>query len=67
MAQDERRNIFETTSHHTQLGLQYLPAVARKLYHCIDIGQPFDFLAWFEYATEDSNAFEELVSLLRKT
>jgi chlorite dismutase len=67
MAQDERRKIFETKSHHTQTGLKYLPAIARKLYHCRDIGQPFDFLTWFEYAPEASNAFEDLVISLRQT
>lgn len=67
LAQDERRKIFETQSHHTATGLNYLPAVARKLYHCRDIGQPFDFLTWFEYAPEDSEKFEELVFLLRQT
>jgi len=65
MAQDERRKIFEAQSHHTAIGLQYLPAIARKLYHCRDIGQPFDFLTWFEYAPEDSDKFEELVKSLR--
>jgi Chlorite dismutase len=67
LAQDERRKIFETKSHHTEIGLKYLPAIARKLYHCRDIGQQFDFLTWFEYAPEHSNAFEELVSSLRNT
>ena len=67
LAQDERRRIFETKSHHTETGLKYLPAVARKLYHCRDIGEPFDFLTWFEYAPEDSDSFEELVNNLRKT
>ncbi len=67
MAQDERRKIFETKSHHTETGLKYLPAIARKLYHCRDIGQPFDFLTWFEYAPEDSDKFEELVKSLRET
>lgn len=67
MAQDERRKIFETKSHHTEIGLNYLPAVARRLYHCRDIGQPFDFLTWFEYAPEDSQQFEELVNSLRQT
>ncbi len=67
MAQDERRAIFEKQSQHTQTGLKYLPAIARKLYHCRDIGQPFDFLTWFEYAPSDSDAFEELVAALRKT
>ena len=44
-----------------------MPAIARKLYHCRDIGQPFDFLTWFEYAPEDSDNFEELVKALRET
>jgi chlorite dismutase len=67
LAQDERRKIFENKSHHTKTGLKYLPAIARKLYHCRDIGEPFDFLTWFEYAPEHSDAFEELVAALRNT
>ena len=67
LAQDERRKIFETQSQHTQTGLKYLPAIARKLYHCRDIGEPFDFLTWFEYAPSHADAFEELVNSLRKT
>ncbi len=67
MAQDERRKIFETKSHHTGAGLKYLPAIARKLYHCRDIGQPFDFLTWFEYAPEDTKVFDDLVFSLRQT
>lgn len=67
LPQDERRAIFEETSHHTGIGLEYLPAVARRLHHCRDIGEPFDFLTWFEYAPEHAPAFEELVSRLRAT
>jgi chlorite dismutase len=67
LAQDERRKIFESQSHHTEIGLKYLPAIARKLYHCRDIGQPFDFLTWFEYAPEHAAAFEALVASLRTT
>ena len=67
LAQDERRAIFEGTSHHTQIGLDYLPAIARRLHHCRDIGEPFDFLTWFEYAPEHAAAFERLVDALRAT
>lgn len=67
LAQDERRAIFEDRSRHTAIGLQYLPAVARQLYHCRDLGEPFDFLTWFEYADEHASAFEELVATLRAT
>ena len=47
LAQDERRAIFEETSHHTAIGLGYLPAVARRLHHSRDLGEPFVFLTWF--------------------
>lgn len=67
LAQDERRWIFEERSHHIQTGLEYLPAVARGLYHSRELGEPFDFLTWFEYAPADSSAFEELVERLRQT
>lgn len=65
LAQDERRRIFEEDSRHTAIGLDYLPAVSRQLYHCRDLGEPFDFLTWFEYAPEHADAFEELVRRLR--
>lgn len=67
LAQDERRAIFEETSHHNAIGLEYLPGVARQLFHCRDIGEPFDFLTWFEYAPEHASAFEDLVGRLRST
>ncbi len=67
LPQDERRATFEERSHHIALGLKYLPAVARRLYHSRDLGEPFDFLTWFEYAPADAEAFEELVTLLRRT
>ena len=67
LTQDERRMIFEERSSHVKTGLKYLPAVARRLHHCRDLGanEPFDFLTWFEYAPSDSRAFEELVTELR--
>lgn len=67
LAQDERRKIMENKSQHTQTGMKYLPAIARKLFHSRDIGEPFDFLTWFEYAPVDADAFEELLATLRKT
>ena len=67
LAQDERRKIMENKSQHTHTGMKYLPAIARKLFHSRDIGQPFDFLTYFEYAPTDADAFEELLSALRST
>jgi chlorite dismutase len=67
LTQEERRQIFEDRSHHIAASLKYLPAIARQLYHCRDLGEPFDFLTWFEYAPADTDAFEELVRTLRAT
>jgi chlorite dismutase len=65
LTQQERRQIFEDKSQHIASSLKYLPAIARQLYHCRDLGEPFDFLTWFEYAPEHADAFDELVAILR--
>jgi chlorite dismutase len=67
LAEDERREVLEENSHHIAIGMQYLPAIARRLYHGRDLDEPFDFLTWFEYAPEDAPAFDELVARLRAT
>jgi chlorite dismutase len=65
MSQNERRRIFEDKSRHIADSLKYLPAIARQLYHARDLGGPFDFLTWFEFAPEHAELFEELVAMLR--
>jgi hypothetical protein len=69
MTQDERRAIFEETSHHVKIGMKYLPAIARRLHHCRDLAepQPFDFITLFDYTKADANAFEDMVAELRTT
>ncbi|MFZ4666584.1 MAG: chlorite dismutase family protein [Prochlorotrichaceae cyanobacterium] len=67
MAQDERRAIFEEESHHTAMGIEYLPGVARRLMHCRDLGEPFDFLTWFEFAPQHTSEFDELLERLRSS
>ncbi len=69
LTQDERRAIFEEQSHHNQIGLRYLPAVARKLHHCRDLSEnePFDFLTLFEFAPAHEPAFDQLLAALRAT
>jgi chlorite dismutase len=67
LAQDERRRIFAASSRHVASGLEYLPAVARRLHHGRDLAEPFDFLTWFEFAPVDAACFEELVQRLRST
>jgi len=69
LTQDERRAIFEEKSHHTAVGMKYLPSIARRLHHCRDLegAEPFDFLTLFDYAAKDATAFEDLVAALRVT
>lgn len=67
LAQDERRAIIEERSQHFGIGMDYLPAVARKLYHSRDLGEGFDFLTWFEFPEESAREFEELLDRLRAT
>ncbi len=43
LSQDERRMIFEEQSKHIHIGLQYLPAIARRLHHCRDLGESEPF------------------------
>jgi hypothetical protein len=67
LTQDERRSVLEEQSAHVRIGLRYLPAVARRLHHCRDLGtdEPFDFITWFEFAPADAAAFDDLVGELR--
>ncbi len=65
LTQDERRTIFEARSRHIADSMPYLPRIARRLYHGRDLGEPFDFLTWFEFAPEHAQAFDELLALLR--
>lgn len=67
LTQDERRKIFEEQSSPIKIGMGFLPAIARRLHHCRDLGpdEPFDFLTWFEFAPENVAAFDDLTAQLR--
>ncbi|QDT67025.1 chlorite dismutase family protein [Calycomorphotria hydatis] len=65
LAQDERRDIFAADAVHTSGALKYLPAIARRLHHGRDLGEQFDFLTWFEFAPQHTEAFDELLHALR--
>lgn len=67
LTQDERREILETRSAHIAEGLKHLPAVARRLHHARDLGEPFDFLTWFEFEPAYAGQFDELLATLRRT
>lgn len=69
LPQDERRAIFEERSRHIVIGLEALPAVARRLHHCRDLGEsePFDFVTWFDFRPEDTQRFDDLLGALRAT
>lgn len=66
MAQDERRAVYERSA-HTPIGLGYLPGIARRLHHSRDLGEPFDFLTWFEFEPELEGEFDDLLARLRIT
>jgi hypothetical protein len=67
MAQDARRAVLEEESRHIAIGLEYLPGVARRLIHSRDLGEPFDFLTWFEFAPQHEADFDALLVRLRAT
>ncbi|MEI6713664.1 MAG: chlorite dismutase family protein [Verrucomicrobiota bacterium] len=69
LTQDERRDIFEAQSKHNEIGMRYLPAIARRLHHCRDLSslEPFDFLTWFEYRPEHEAEFDALLLQLRSS
>jgi hypothetical protein len=67
LTQEERLGIFKQQSHHTQIGLQVFPELARRLHHCRDLSEhePFDFLTWFEYEPAQEAKFNQLLAGLR--
>ena len=67
LTQEERLSIFKEQSHHTRIGLQYFPELARRLHHCRDLSEnePFDFLTWFEYEPAQETTFNKLLAELR--
>ena len=67
LAQDERRQIFEQQSKHIQIGMAYLPQIARQLHHSRDLGEPFDFITWFEFAPEHTPLFDAMLMELRQS
>jgi hypothetical protein len=66
LAQDERLGIIQA-SLHIGIGIEYLPAIARRLYHSRDLGESFDFLTWFEFSEGASSQFDILLNRLRGT
>ncbi len=64
LAQDERIAIYQRSA-HTPIGMEYLPAISRRLHHSRDLGEPFDFLTWFEYSGDHEAEFDDLLARLR--
>lgn len=65
LALKERREIQEARWRHLANGLQFVPAVVRRLQTSRNSGEPFDFVTWFEYAPQDSSIFDDLAATLR--
>lgn len=59
--------IFKEQSQHTHIGLQQFPSLPRRLHHCRDLSQdePFDFITWFEFAPDEEDKFDTLLTRLR--
>lgn len=64
LAQDERLEIYRR-GRHTPIGLDHLPRVRRTLFHCRELGGPFDFLTWFEFDQGYDHGFQQLLDDLR--
>lgn len=64
LAHDERHAILQRSA-HLAIGMEHLPAIARQLYHARDLGEPFDFITWFEFAPRDEMGFSEMLAMLR--
>jgi chlorite dismutase len=67
LTQDERRKIFEEDSKHIGISLEYMSFISRQLHHSRDLGEPFDFVTWFEFSSLHENKFNELLKKLRHT
>ena len=69
LTQEERLSIFNEQSHHTKIGLEHFPTLARRLHHCRDLSEnePFDFITWFEYMPSEEVTFNNLLAALRAT
>ena len=67
LARDERREMIEARSRHIATALRFLPAIARRLLHGRDLGEPFDVVTWFEYAPRDVAIFDDLAGALRSS
>lgn len=63
MASEERLRVLGDRGSDLELAAH--PSISRRLYRSRDLGEPFDFLVWFEFVPDDEAAFEELLGLLR--
>ena len=67
LAAEDRQEIIEARTRQLGSRLRLLPALARRLLHGRDLGEPFDVVTWFEYEPKDSRIFDELVVALRSS
>lgn len=65
LSEEEKREIQACEPIKTADALKPLQGIAKQFHHSRDLGEPFDFLAWFEYSPEESGVFEEMIASLR--
>ena len=65
--QVQRREMLEARSKQIATRLRFLPAIARRLCFRRDLGDPFDFVVWFEFCARDTAVFDDLVAAMRSS
>lgn len=65
LAFEERREILEARSRRLATRLRLLPKFLGRLQLNRYLGEPFDFVTWFEYAPQDTTIFDDVLGALR--
>jgi chlorite dismutase len=67
LAQDERQAYLQSgVPGHVEIGLKYASVIYRRLYHARAVpGSTWDFLTYFEFSPDQTDAFRDLLSQLR--
>jgi hypothetical protein len=65
LSEEQRHVHFREGAGHTHTGAPYVDRIYRKLFHSREMGLPYDFVTYFEFAPEDADYFRELLAGLR--
>lgn len=67
MREEERRVYFHPAprDRHIEIGVPFTGQIHRRLFHCREEGSAYDFVTYFEFAPEHTEAFQALCAGLR--